>query len=86
MKPSIVQREEPQLQSTLYVIAFLELREAMRANKPQEEIQRILLSSPRLMASFIINRSKYLARRKQKKMKNTEQILVTKGPETKLEV
>eukprot|EP00093_Oithona_nana_P003671 03671.XXX_132574_132690_1 [CDS] Oithona nana genome sequencing. len=38
------------------------------------------------MASFIINRSKYLARRKQKKMKNTEQILVTKGPETKLEV
>ena len=37
MKPSVVQREEPQLQSTLYVIAFLELREAMRANKPQEE-------------------------------------------------
>ena len=57
---SVVQREEPQLSPILYVIALMEFRE----EAIPEEIQRILLSSPRLMASFIINRSKYLATKK----------------------
>ena len=57
---SVVQREEPQLSPILYVIALMEFRE----DAIPEEIQRILLSSPRLMASFIINRSKYLATKK----------------------
>ena len=36
-----------------------ELLEALRTKKPQEEVMRILLRHPRLMASFIITRDKY---------------------------
>ena len=38
-----------------------ELLEALRTKKPQEEIMRILLRHPRLMASFIITRDKYFS-------------------------
>ena len=38
-----------------------ELLEALRTRKPQEEVMRILLRHPRLMASFIITRDKYFS-------------------------
>ena len=45
--------------SLQHVEGAYELLEALRTKKPQEEVMRILLCHPRLMASFIITRDKY---------------------------
>lgn len=47
--------------SLQHVEGAQELLEALRTKKPQEEIMRILLRHPRLMASFIITRDKYFS-------------------------
>ena len=52
------------LQSLQHVEGVYELLEAMRANKPEIEIKRILLRHPRLMATFIISRDNYFTRPK----------------------
>ena len=57
--PKEPQQSPSRLQSLQHVEGAYELLEAMRAQKPQEEIMRILLRHPRLMASFIITRDKY---------------------------
>ena len=39
--------------------ALTELKEIMKSNKSQEEVMKILLSNPRLMATYIKTKSKY---------------------------
>ena len=52
------------LQSLQHVEGVYELLEAMRANKPEVELKRILLRYPRLMATFIVSRDNYFSRPK----------------------
>ena len=52
------------LQSLQHVEGVYELLEAMRANKPEIELKRILLRHPRLMATFLISRDNYFSRPK----------------------
>ena len=47
------------IQSLRHVEGAYELMEAMRANKSQEEIMRIILRNPRLMAKLIVSKSRY---------------------------
>ena len=47
------------LQSLQHVEGVYELLEAMRAKKSQEELKRILLRHPRLMAIFIVSQPNY---------------------------
>ena len=49
------------LQSLQHVEGAYELLEAMRANKSQEELKRILLRYPRLMAYFIVSQPNYFS-------------------------
>ena len=51
-----------ELQALRHVPGAYELMEAMRANKPREEIMRIMLKHPRLMASYIVSRDSYYKR------------------------
>ena len=52
-----------QLQSLQHVQGAYELLEALRANKPKEEIMRIYLKHPRLMANFIMSQDNYFGKR-----------------------
>ena len=47
------------LQSLRHLAGACELMEAMRTNKSQEEIKRIILRHPRLMATLIIYKGNY---------------------------
>ena len=55
---------QSRLQSLQHVEGVYELLEAMRANKPEVELKRILLRHPRLMAQFIVSRDNYFSRPK----------------------
>ena len=50
------------LQSLQHVEGVNELLEAMKANKPEVELKRILLRHPRLMATFLVSRDKYYSK------------------------
>ena len=58
------ENSQSRLQSLQHVEGVYELLEAMRANKPEVELKRILLRHPRLMAQFIVSRDNYFSRPK----------------------
>ena len=51
-----------ELQALRHVPGAYELMAAIRANKSREEIMRIMLRNPRLMASYIVSRDNYYKR------------------------
>ena len=51
-----------ELQALRHVPGAYEVMAAMRANKSREEIMRIMLRNPRLMASYIVSRDNYFKR------------------------
>ena len=56
MKPSDISLSD--LYSIQHVQGAYELMNAIRANKPQEEIMRIILRNPRLMATLLVAKQK----------------------------
>ena len=44
--------------------SVFELQEAMKTNKPQAEVKRILVSNPKLMAAYIKEKNKYSGNKK----------------------
>ena len=61
MDPNPKEISVSKLQSLQHVEGVNELLEAMRANKPEVELKRILLRHPRLMATFLVSRDKYFS-------------------------
>ena len=51
--------DQPQAHHHQAKTALTELKEIMKSNKSQEEVMKILLSNPRLMATYIKTKSKY---------------------------